>query len=91
MSMKLIAEDYTVAVVHPHLQGVVKDIESRKMTSSKRLYVYVLMSAADHARATAAPGGAPSLQVLVSRLVDRLIVSRGFGFRCRVIFKADDG
>ncbi|MCP3963919.1 MAG: hypothetical protein GY719_39285 [bacterium] len=89
--MKPIAEDYTVAVVNPHLKSVVRDIKSRAQTSTKRLFVYVYMTAADHARGTASPGGASSLEVLISRLVDRLIVGRGFGFRCRVLFKVEGG
>lgn len=83
--IKLIVEDYTVAVVNPHLSGLVRDIDSRLMKSKKRISVRVTLDPEDHARTTHGRPDELDLETLTGMIVDSLTRSR-FGFTCKMSF-----
>lgn len=82
-------EDYTVAVVNPHLKGVVREIASTVNTSRKKVSVRVRLQDDDHSKATDPNPAERNLQALTSSILDRLSRDR-FRLRCVVTFLKEE-
>ncbi len=82
MSMiKPIVSDYVVAVVNPHLKGLVRDIKIQESKEKKMIRVRVWLDPADHKRSTHGRPSPKDLETLTAMLVDSLSRVR-FGYTC---------
>lgn len=88
-TMKRVVEDYAIAIVNPHLKGLVKEIRTIQKTSKKQLTVRAKLGTADLKQATKSTPKRVALETLAGQMLDRLALSR-YGYTCRIAFQAMD-